>query len=82
MAVNASPVVDEADEDEDDDHDDLDHSEPVLGLSYPSVRKTVDEQVIVGTRTIYADVDELHGKNRCNDHEGILPCGDVWVPVL
>ena len=32
--------------------------------------------------TINSDVDELHGKNRCNDHEGILPCGDVWVPVL
>ena len=32
--------------------------------------------------TINSDVDELHGKNRRNDHEGILPCGDVWVPVL
>ena len=41
MAVDAAPIVDEADEDEDDDHDDLDHGEPVLGLACLHVRRLI-----------------------------------------
>lgn len=33
-------------------------------------------------RTVHPYVDQLHRKNRQNDHQGILPRRDVWVPVL
>ena len=82
VSTDAAPVVDEADEDEDDDHDDLDHGEPIFGFSCFFVTKFIGEQVEVGSRTIYTDVDELHDEDGRNDDEGPLPSCQARIPIL
>ena len=82
VALDAAPVIDEADEDEDDDHDDLDHGEPVLRLSCFFVTNFISGQVEVGSRTVYTDMDELHNEDGCNDNEGPLPSCQARIPIL
>lgn len=85
MSANAAPVVDEADEDKDNDHYDFDHCKPVLGFAWTCSRMLLSARLNLmseGPRTVHPYVDQLHRKNRQNDHQGILPRRDVWVPVL
>ena len=83
MALNAAPVVDKADDDEEEDHDDLDHSEPVLGLAWCTVKDTPrGTDNAQGRLTVHPHVDELHDEDGCNDDERVLPGGEAAVPVL
>ena len=81
MAVDASPVVDEADEDKDDDHNDLDHGEPVFGFACLGVRRLYCRPATEG-RTVDADMDELDDEYGRDEDQGPLPWRNLRVPVL
>lgn len=83
VADDSSPVVDKPDDDEQDDEDDFDHREPVLRLAWKE--EFVERSKARGDgsrRTVYAYVNELHGKNRDDDNNRPFPCLQFRCPVL
>ena len=80
MSNDTSPIVDEANDDEYDDEHNFDEREPVLRFACGDIRPVS----IVGglKRTIYADVNKLHGENGDDNDDRPFPCCQLRRPVL
>jgi hypothetical protein len=82
VALHASPVVDQSNEDEHYHHHDLDHCEPILGLSFKNRLYNMSLLHYNRKRTVDANMNKLHRKNWNDDNKGPMPSLQTRRPIL